>query len=350
MALVLNASWEDGGLQLTSDIGCFVTGAVASALVLRLRRDLRRAQLPAIVLLHVAVAFFGMSQASLSWPLAFPRLIPVLYVQLTVLVALTMSARAARRQVAAATALSALQFALLATGPWPWPQLELVAGTGCVMLVLIAAAGSIRLLLGRLEMALAEAQCQGAADALTGVANRHGMEQRIGGLVAQARRSGARVAVLVADLDHFKRVNDTHSHTVGDRALQTAAEALHSTVPDGIVARFGGEEFVVAALVEDEAGASAIAERMRRQANAANTQLGLTTSIGGVHRAAPEEEVDLVPWLHLAIEDADDLLYLAKRNGRDRCVVAEAPPASPLLAQPARLASAESAATTPTRL
>ncbi len=320
-AMLLNTLVEGGPLVLLADIGALLAVTATAILVLGSRRELRRVLLPTLVLLHLTVALFGLSQAALAWPITFSRLIPVLYVQLTVLAALTLSARAVRWQVLTATVLSGLQFGWLAANDWPWPWLELAAGTGFVLLVLLATAGAIQHLLARLELTLAEAEHRGETDALTALANRYGLERRIGDLVERARRSHAHLAVLVTDLDHFKRVNDTHSHAVGDQVLQVTARTLDDLVDQGVVARLGGEEFVTAALVADEADATALAERMRRQVKTANADLEVTTSVGGVHRLPPAADLDPVGWLHRSVEAADELLYLAKRAGRDRCVV-----------------------------
>lgn len=154
-------------------------------------------------------------------------------------------------------------------------------------------------------------------DALTGAANRRRLEDE---LAYQARvvGSGLDVALVYLDLDRFKAVNDVHGHPVGDRVLVAVARALEQHVRSGdLVARLGGEEFLVVApgLTPEDAGA--LAERLRAAvpvAVRAEAPVDVTASLG-VTALRPAEDPDA------AIARVDALMYRAKRAGRDRVEV-----------------------------
>jgi diguanylate cyclase (GGDEF)-like protein len=173
----------------------------------------------------------------------------------------------------------------------------------------------------RLIAALADATTAAATDVLTGLGNRRALERA----VEVRATEGDSVGVLVLDIDHFKRVNDTHGHGVGDRILVHVAEMLQLELRgDDQGFRIGGEEFVVLLSDCDASGALRTAERVRaRIEKSPATVLGkaihVTTSIGvGMWDAAePFERV---------VEAADAALYLAKRSGRNRCVAVGAAP------------------------
>lgn len=114
-------------------------------------------------------------------------------------------------------------------------------------------------------------------DPLTGLANRALLMDRLAVALAQRAREGGHVAVAFCDLDDFKAVNDRQGHAAGDQVLLTVAEALRSTVrPGDTVARIGGDEFVVAGMVDDRAEALALVDRLRRAVDEA----GVAASIG----------------------------------------------------------------------
>ena len=118
------------------------------------------------------------------------------------------------------------------------------------------------------------------------------------------------LAVLYLDLDNFKRVNDTRGHAAGDDVLFEVAQVLSREVrTEDVVARWGGEEFVVVGLHADVEAAATLAERLR---SAVAGRCGVTVSIGGA--AAVGEDTRL-------LDIADRNLFAAKDSGRDRCVV-----------------------------
>lgn len=157
-----------------------------------------------------------------------------------------------------------------------------------------------------------------AQDPLTGVLNRRGLADRIAG---HRRLNGA---LLVIDIDRFKQLNDTHGHAVGDRVLVQVAEALKRGVRLGdLVARIGGEEFVVWVAGPSEEGLIALAERLRRAVAVevpARVGIGVTVSIGAgwVRDALPDDF-----WAQVA--RVDQALYAAKQAGRDRVAIAPDP-------------------------
>jgi diguanylate cyclase (GGDEF)-like protein len=158
-------------------------------------------------------------------------------------------------------------------------------------------------------------------DELTGLLNRRGVLQAAQGLIAQQARKGAPTSALMLDLDHFKSINDTFGHAIGDKALQLfAATAGVSTRTSDVVGRFGGEEFV-ALLPGDINAAKVVAERIREAfqaagARVAGCELNATVSIGA---ASGEPGTDIIALLAAA----DAALYRAKANGRNRVEVKE---------------------------
>lgn len=170
---------------------------------------------------------------------------------------------------------------------------------------------------------------QARTDALTGVLNRHGLQQRFDIEHARAQRYGRPIGVVVADVDHFKQVNDRHGHATGDAVLREFAQLLRRNVrADDIVARWGGEEFVVVAPESDEPGAAALAEKLR--AAVAGHGFGLPAPLSASFGAATLAEGED---LDGAVARADAALYGAKAGGRNR--VCRATAAGVLAAAPA---------------
>jgi diguanylate cyclase (GGDEF)-like protein len=169
-----------------------------------------------------------------------------------------------------------------------------------------------------------------ATDALTQVSNRMHFDRQLVAEWARARRATALTSVLsviMIDIDHFKRVNDTYGHPFGDRCLQTVAAALRSALarPADLLARFGGEEFVAMLPGTDAQGAAVVSARMQAAIAAIAIEHGgeavtLTCSIG-VHTADALRTQDP----SAAISNADQALYQAKRGGRNLVVVFQAP-------------------------
>ncbi len=158
-------------------------------------------------------------------------------------------------------------------------------------------------------------------DPLTGLLNRRALSDRLTTEMERALRYDTSVALLLVDLDHFKRVNDTYGHLAGDGVLRTVAELLTEQARSSdLVARYGGEEFLIVLPETDDAGAHVLAERMReRVAEHAfrawedGPTLQLTASIGIA--TFPSERIESVEDLFAR---ADRALYRAKADGRDR--------------------------------
>jgi two-component system cell cycle response regulator len=174
----------------------------------------------------------------------------------------------------------------------------------------------------QLEAALEENRELTITDALTGCYNRRYLDSRLAEEVVRCRRSGLPLAIIVADLDRFKRVNDTLGHAAGDELLKGIAGLLRGAMRARIdwVARFGGEEFVVVLPDTPIEAAIAVAERLRTAIASARFmyaagELTATASFGVAGGEDPQDAASL-------LARADALLYQAKAAGRDR-VVAE---------------------------
>jgi len=160
-------------------------------------------------------------------------------------------------------------------------------------------------------------------DALTGLANRRAFEEALQREVARARRTGAALAVVALDIDHFKRVNDGHGHAAGDVVLaEVAARAQRALRAEDLLARIGGEELAALLPGATLAAAAEVAERIRHAVGTAAIPIGataidVTVSLGCAALRADERE----PAALLA--RADGRLYDAKRAGRNRVVWAD---------------------------
>ncbi len=189
----------------------------------------------------------------------------------------------------------------------------------------------------RLRTAREEAVKLSLTDALTGVNNRRHLTDSLPGEVTRARRFGRPLSVVMCDIDHFKRVNDTYGHAAGDAVLREFAALLVQQLRVDIdwVARFGGEEFVLVLPETDLAGAVLAAERLRAAVAALavvfeGQTIRVTSSFGvaSVGLAWPEG-----PVAEQLLTQADQCLYVSKKLGRDR-VTAECLPAHGLPAAP----------------
>jgi two-component system, sensor histidine kinase LadS len=161
---------------------------------------------------------------------------------------------------------------------------------------------------------------QAQTDALTGLANRRGFGEAMGRSLPEDEP--APIAMLVIDIDHFKRVNDRYGHAAGDAILRhVAGHVARVAGPGAVVSRYGGEEFVVALRGHDLMRASTIAERIRATIGLTfetDTDLPpVTISIGVA--AGNTDEIDAV------LKDADCALYRAKDDGRNRVMLADGP-------------------------
>lgn len=171
----------------------------------------------------------------------------------------------------------------------------------------------------RLRQREAEILAISLTDPLTGVGNRRRLEQALASEMSRAAGPDEKLCALMADVDHFKRVNDVYGHEVGDKVLVTLGDLLrrHSRSTD-IVARTGGEEFVVLMPRTELRNATPLAERMRT--SLASTLIDplldpVTVSVGVAELASGEPGEGLLRRVDMA-------LYEAKRSGRNRVIAA----------------------------
>ncbi len=171
-------------------------------------------------------------------------------------------------------------------------------------------------LAGQLSAALQLVRHEAETDALTGQPNRRALDELLGQQVDMARMTGRAFSVLLLDIDHFKRVNDTHGHAAGDATLRAFAQRVREHLRQGdTCARYGGEEFVVVLPGTALVAALEVAERLRQGvAGATLTSVPLvcaTVSIGAAQHVAGETPEQLLGRADLAV-------YAAKRGGRNQ--------------------------------
>jgi diguanylate cyclase (GGDEF)-like protein len=175
-----------------------------------------------------------------------------------------------------------------------------------------------------------EAACASYAltvrDPLTGIYNRRYLQDRLSSEFAYCRRHSTPLSLMLLDIDHFKRINDQHGHSVGDEALRALANALAElTRQEDVLARYGGEEFALIVRGIDRQKTLALAERIRsavaeQRVPVANDLVTFTVSVGIAH----SENGDGGD-VRALLETADRALYAAKEAGRN--LVSFAPPA-----------------------
>lgn len=176
----------------------------------------------------------------------------------------------------------------------------------------------------QLRSSLEESVEMAITDALTGLYNRHYMDRHLRTLVDEAVQRGKPLSVLIADIDYFKAVNDTHGHQAGDEVLREFSRRLQKNIRGiDLACRLGGEEFVVMMPETDLTKAYAVGERLRQCIASdpfhleEDKQLTVTASVG----IATLDGIDDTP--EGLLKRSDEALYCAKRDGRNR-VVADA--------------------------
>ena len=209
------------------------------------------------------------------------------------------------------------------------PQLnQVLAGTAEMRAALQALqqqVGSSQSEIERLRNDLVRARDEALLDALTGVLNRKGFDRQLEKLLAECQAKGGHEApghcLVMLDIDHFKKVNDTHGHLVGDRVIQAVGEILRSTITPGshAAARYGGEEFAVLLPGTSLERSAQLAEDIRLRTKAMKIRdrrthdVLLTVTIsGGVAELRPGDDAAAI------VQRADAALYESKKSGRDR--------------------------------
>lgn len=177
----------------------------------------------------------------------------------------------------------------------------------------------------RLRKDLVRAREEALTDGLTRTMNRKGLDDRLATLVTQAPSEGRAHGLVMVDIDHFKKVNDTYGHLTGDRVLQSVGDVLRgvAAAPPRLAARFGGEEFVLLIPETTLEVCLQVAERVRqltkglkfKHKDAPDGVFGVTVSAGV---ASLQGEESLGDWF----ARADAALYRAKSSGRDQVVAA----------------------------
>ncbi|MFI5958870.1 diguanylate cyclase [Cryptosporangium sp. NPDC051539] len=222
------------------------------------------------------------------------------------------------QRVATMTILSLVPPAILVIGSDSWASWEIrVVGGGCAALTGLVLLRVWLLVVGQRQLAV--------TDGLTGLHTRRFFDEALVVAMAGADRVGNRVGLLMLDADHFKQVNDKYGHQAGDVVLKEIAQRLTKSVRLGdVVARYGGEEFAAIVTATNAEQLQAVAERVRQSicgtpvALQDGSGLQVTVSIGV---AASPDNARTPEQLTLA---ADESLYRAKADGRNRVVVAAA--------------------------
>ncbi len=168
-----------------------------------------------------------------------------------------------------------------------------------------------------LECELSESEVRNVIDPLTGALNRYGGEDTFVNLVSRYKAYNEKFALVMLDIDHFKQVNDTHGHDVGDEVLVSLSSLiLHSIRSSDKLVRFGGEEFFIFLSNVDTTIAVKIAEKFRQsieEKRHSSKELTITASFGVVSYSENETFESLQ-------KRADDFLYRAKDEGRNRVI------------------------------
>ncbi|KQM18988.1 GGDEF domain-containing protein [Novosphingobium sp. Leaf2] len=164
------------------------------------------------------------------------------------------------------------------------------------------------------------------SDPLTGLPNRRHFEEQSAQILTAAATAERAVALLMVDIDHFKQINDTHGHPVGDAVLKAVAGRCNDVLREGdLFARFGGEEFIGLLTITTENEAAVIAERLRNAIASTPVLIGqiaitVSASVGGATTKTTDPAISGI--LESLIESADAALYRAKQAGRNRVIMA----------------------------
>ena len=186
------------------------------------------------------------------------------------------------------------------------------------LLARVSAAFRVKVLQDQLRQRNNELSALSRTDALTGLPNRRELQERMSAATSAARRHQQPSAMLMVDIDHFKRVNDTRGHDGGDIVLRAVAARLAAACrAEDSAGRWGGEEFLVVAPMTDLPGGARLGERIRSHIGDTAVPMGdgpditVTVSVGVASGLRAAEDL---------LAEADEALYVAKRDGRNRVV------------------------------
>jgi diguanylate cyclase len=170
-----------------------------------------------------------------------------------------------------------------------------------------------------LRQKLETAEREATRDVLTGLYNRKFFDKALHALVSHYQKEGSPFSVIMVDVDHFKKVNDTFGHKVGDSVLEFIGHTLNSSVKGrDIPARYGGEEFIVVLPATRRDDACKLAESIRNQVSAKTLKITKTQkTIGVVTISCGVAEVQSGDSADTVVDRADQALYLAKESGRN---------------------------------
>ncbi|MCW3029308.1 MAG: hypothetical protein JWN81_2519 [Solirubrobacterales bacterium] len=230
---------------------------------------------------------------------------------------ITLSTRFSMRGVVAGVAIAcglvlAVAFGIDATAVLNSPELV----TAPMVLIICVAVLSTPLMRSDIQH-----RSDAVIDQLTGMLNRNALKVRVQELTQQSAITGEPIGLIVGDLDHFKEINDTHGHSVGDAVLKEVAYLMRKQLRAFDLAyRLGGEEFLILLPGSDLNQAEDLAERLRARVGVENVAGGIAVTMSfGVAASARDEPFDY----STVFTKADSALYRAKREGRDRVRLAE---------------------------
>ncbi len=282
----------------------------------------------AIILVSASSIYYGYVSPNLQSRVISFNVIQMILAGAVVHITLARTPRAGLRLgqclIAGSVAIMACQFAVTAAmatvtapteGLLPAGGLTRIFFLWALLTTISVSCGMLWLAVGRMEKELSH---QMRTDPLTGTLNRRAMDEISSSEVSRSQTTGRPIAVLVADLDDFKSINDQHGHQVGDEALRQFAALLAANLRSGdTLVRYGGEEFLILLPGSDRDEAAASAEKLRALIEAhifkvAALELRLRASFGVAALRGSEDD-----WSRL-LRRADAALYVAKNSGRNR--------------------------------
>ena len=197
-------------------------------------------------------------------------------------------------------------------------RIDIVVSLFAILQMINGVAATLALFWIDVRLMQAELSRVAHSDALTGLPNRRAVRARFAEECSRAARAGQKFAIAVFDIDHFKRVNDTYGHALGDEVLKAVSKAFAAAKrSEDVLGRIGGEEFLVILGQQSIEGAREAADRLRHAVAAAEVTVGadrVPISVSGGVGLYPEDGQD---WDHL-FATADRRLYAAKAGGRNR--------------------------------